>query len=248
MVNFTNPTNYTATITSLKIHILNNASVIAGATVSNLTVVQGNNTNVLVKAIWDPQSLGGNTSRAIGRDLLSQYISGWNTTLTFKTYNESIPHQPTLGEALSKFEVEIPTPRLSSPHVGEGDEDDSDRPRFIKEATFHIFSSTAVFTLQSPLQHSTIYIDNINATAFYNHTEPIGQILHDLPFKVPPGLSITPRLPVDWSSDSIGYDKMKKALGGDLKLAAKATVKIRLGHWSEEVWFEGEGIGAKIRL
>jgi len=169
------------------------------------------------------------------------YISGWNTTLTFQTHARSFAHQPTLGKALSNFPVTIPTPRLS---LGNGD----DKPHFIDDATFHLFSSTAQFTLLSPLQYSSIYIEHINATAFYNHTEPVGHIDYDLPFKVPPGSSVSPKLPVEWSFDSVGYEKLKNAIGGTLKFDAKGTVGIRLGQWSETVWYIGSGIGAEVRL
>ncbi|KAE9377752.1 hypothetical protein N431DRAFT_398774 [Stipitochalara longipes BDJ] len=250
-VNFTNPTEYTAHIPFVNIHILNNGSIIGDATLQNVDVIQGNNTDILVQATWDPTTFGGEEGAKIGRELLSQYISGFNTTLTFQTHEGSIPNQPGLGKALSKFAIEIPAPKLSGPSTGDDGQDDDDgdsKPHFITNAVFHLFSSTAVFTLLSPLQYSTIYIDNINATAFYNHTEPVGHIDYDLPFKVPPGLSQSPKLPVDWSIDSIGYEKLQKAIGGELKLDAQGTVVVRLGQWSEEVWYVGSGIGASVRI
>ncbi|KAH9223546.1 hypothetical protein DL95DRAFT_98253 [Leptodontidium sp. 2 PMI_412] len=241
-VNFTNPTEYSAQIPYFNIHILNNGSIIGDATANNITVTPGNNTGILVQASWDPTRFGGKKAAKIGRELLSQYISGFNTTLTFQTHKDSIPHQPDLGEALSQFSIEIPTPRLST------NGPDGDKPHFIDDATFHLLSSTATFTLISPLQYSTIYIENINATAFYNHSESVGQILYDLPFKVPPGSSESPKLPVDWSFDSVGYEALKKALGGTLKLDAKGTVQIKLGQWKETVWYVGSGIGASVRF
>ncbi|TVY73459.1 hypothetical protein LSUE1_G003340 [Lachnellula suecica] len=246
LVNFTNPTEYTAHIPFINIHVLNNGSILGDATARNINVVKGNNTNVLVQATWDPTKRGDGNARKIGRDLLSQYISGYNTTLTFQTHKDSIPYQPKLGKALSKFKIEIPTPRLGAPGDGKGI-DGHDKPQFLDDATFHLFSSTADFTLHSPLQHSTIYIERINATALYNHTEPIGKINYDLPFKVPPGVSKSPRLPVDWSLDSVGYEEIRKALGGTLKLDAKGIVKVRLGQWTETVWYVGSGIGASVR-
>lgn len=249
-VNFTNPTDYSARIPYINIHILNNDSIIGDATAHNIFVAPGNNSNILVDATWDPTGFGGLNGAKIGRELLSQYISGFNTTLTFKTHLDSIPHQPDLGIALSKFAIEIPTPRLSTPGVGNGgtDGDADSKPHFIDDATFHLLSSSATFTLISPLQYSTIYIETINATAFYNHTEPVGKIVYDLPFKVPPGSSESPRLPVDWSFDSVGYDAVKNALGGTLKLDASGVVGIRLGEWRETVWYKGKGIGAKVSL
>ena len=249
-VNFTNPTEYSAEVGYFNIHILNNGSVIGDATAKNIKVSTGNNTNILVEATWDPTAFGGEKGAAVGTELLSQYISGFNTTLTFQTHAGTFLRQPKLGKALSNFSIEIPTPRLSTPSPGdEGDgEGDNKKPHFIDDATFHLLSSTAQFTLLSPLQYSTIYIEDINATAFYNHTEPVGHILHDLPFKVPPGSSQSPRLPVEWSLGSVGYEAVKNALGGTLKLDAKGTVGIRLGQWSETVWYSGSGIGANIRF
>jgi hypothetical protein len=249
LVNFTNPTEYTAHIPLVSIHILNNGSIIGEATVKNISVGTGNNTNIPVQATWDPSTLGGDKAAKIGRELLSQYISGFNTTLTFRTYKGSIPNHPELGEALSKFSIQIPTPKLSGPSKGDGDGNGEDnKPHFIEDATFHLFSSTATFTLISPLQYSTIYIEHINATAFYNHTEPVGRILYDLPFKVPPGSSQSPKLPVDWSLDSVGYEALRNAMGGTLKLDAKGVVSVRLGQWTESIWYAGSGIGASVRL
>ncbi len=112
----------------------------------------------------------------------------------------------------------------------------------------HLLTSSATFTLLSPLPHSTIYVTYINATAFYNHTDAVGTILYELPIAVPPGATETPRLPVDWRLDSVGYEAVKQALGGTLKLDAKATVSVRVGQWQQTVWFIGGGIGAKIRI
>lgn len=206
---------------------------------------------MLVEATWDPTIFGGEKAAKIGRELLSQYVSGFNTTLTLQIHENTIPHQPKLGKALSKFKIELPTPRLSIPSTGDGsgDGDEGDhKPHFIDDATFHFFSSTAQFTLLSPFQYTSMYIEKINATAFYNHTDPVGHIDYDYPFKVPPGSSQTPKLPVDWSMGSVGYEALKNALGGTLKLDAKGTVGVRLGQWSETIWYVGSGIGATVRL
>lgn len=242
LVNITNPTQYTAIIPYLNIHILEHGQVLGEAIAKNLDLKLGNNTNVHVRATWDPASFGGQRALEVGRELLSDYVSGKNTTLTARAHRGSIPTMPLVGEALSKLNFTIPTPRIGLP----GDSDTNQR--FIKDATFHIFSSTATFGLVSPLQHNTLYIQHINATAFYNHTEPIGQIVHDETFPVPPGLSETPRLPVEWDPSRIGYDKLRRALGGELKLDAEANVTVRVGNWVENIHYTGKGIGAKVSL
>jgi hypothetical protein len=99
----------------------------------------------------------------------------------------------------------------------------------------------------SPLAKTSLYITSINATAFYNHTEPVGHIVYDIPFVVPPGGSETPRLPVDYNVGDAA-DKWKEALGGELKLDTKAKVGIKIGRYGVRIGFVGKGIGAKIRL
>ena len=111
----------------------------------------------------------------------------------------------------------------------------------------HLVSSTANFVLASPLKHTTIDITHINATAYY-HDDAVGKILYDGDLEVPPGESETPKLPVDWSLDSVGYDAIKSALGGTLKLKAFAYVGVRIGAFQERIWYRGRSIGAKVRL
>ena len=245
LVNITNPSPYTAYIPSVNIHLFHNDTLLGEATAEHMNVTAGNNTNLRVTATWNP-SRGGDNGVDVGRNLISQYISGRNVTVTIKTHKGTFPSQPTLGEALSKMNVTLDAPRIHLPGP-DGDDSDDQSVHFIREATFHLFGSTAVFTLVSPLERNTMYIEHINASAFYNHTEAIGRIVHDLPFAVTPGVSQTPRLPVDWSVGSIGFEKMRQALGGTLKLDAQALVGVRLGNWRETIWYEGRGIGAHVR-
>ncbi|KAF5572207.1 hypothetical protein FPANT_13262, partial [Fusarium pseudoanthophilum] len=242
LVNLTNPTPYAAVVPYLSVHILHDGELLGEAISRNVTFDLGKNTNLPVLAAWDPLRFGGEKAQAIGRKLLSDYVSGKNTTLTARTHKRSIPHVPIIGEALSKINITLPTPRITVP--GE-DEHEGEKPHFIADATFHLFSSTATFTLLSPLLYNTLYIEHINATALYNHTEPVGQIIHDEPFPATPGRSQTPRLPVIWSASSVGYGKLKEALGGSLKLDAIANVTVRLGSWTEKIHYTGKGIGAK---
>lgn len=260
MVNVTNPTKYFATIPYVNINILVNNTLLGHATVRDLEMAPGNNTNIPVTALWDPYTLGSERAAAVGRELLSQYISGWNTTLTLQMHNASIPSLPGIGRALSNFPVKFPTPRLGSPaspsKPGDGDDnpDNGEKkgPHFIEDATMHLITSTATFTLLSPLRTSTLYVTSIDATAIYKDDD-VGRIIYDLPFAVPPvdkdGNGVTsPRLPVDWSLGSVGYDAVKRALGGTLKLRAEAVVGVKLGRWEETIWFKGGSIGAHVRL
>lgn len=244
LVNITNPTPYSAHVPFVSLHVESNGTTIGEVFARNINIKPGNNTDLAVSARWSP-SIGGEEGVRRGRDLLSGYISGYSTNVTLRTHSETIPSLPRLGEALARLNFTLPAPRLRFP---DQDGDDDESPRFIRDATFHIFSSTATFTLVSPLLHNTIFIDKVNATALYNHTEPIGRIQYSFPFAVSPGVSVTPRLPVEWSMDSVGYDKLREALGGRLKLDGKGEVSVRLGRWTERLWYVGRGIGAGVRL
>ena len=72
-VNITNPTEYSATVPYVNIQMLNNGSILGHATAREVQVVPGANTDILVKALWDPEN---ETALDIGRELLSQYVSG----------------------------------------------------------------------------------------------------------------------------------------------------------------------------
>lgn len=241
LVNITNPTPYSASVPYFTAHVMKNGSVIGDATVRNARITRGRVEDLLISAVWEP-SRSGEEGREIGIDLVSGYLSGQNITLTVKAHEESIPAVPALGRALSNFDFEVAAPRLNLP----SDDPDSSG-RFIRDATFHLFSSTAAFTLVSPFTKNTLLLEWVNATAFYNHTEPVGRIDYDVPFAVPPGASRTPRLPVKWTMGSIGYEAVKRALGGRLKLDAQADVTIRIGAFRETIWYVGRGIGAAIR-
>jgi hypothetical protein len=81
LVNFTNPTKYSATVPYFNINILANGSQIGSATVRDMEVSPGNNTNKLASVLWDPYTYGGDKGKKIGAELLSQYISGTSTVV-----------------------------------------------------------------------------------------------------------------------------------------------------------------------
>lgn len=141
-VNLTNPTEYSTFVPYVNINILANKTVLGHAVARNLTVAPGNNTNLEVRAKWEPFQASGVEGKRVGRELLSQYISGFNTTLTLKTHENSIPSQPALGKALSILELTIDALSLTPPSPPEdgngdhdGDEEGGSGPHFIKDAT-----------------------------------------------------------------------------------------------------------------
>ncbi|RCI17369.1 hypothetical protein L249_2403 [Ophiocordyceps polyrhachis-furcata BCC 54312] len=242
--NLTNATPYTADIAYLSVHIMKQGHWVGEATVRNVALRAGHNSGLSGSAEWNPTTFGGSAAKEVGRRLMSDYLSGKETSIELKAHRGTIPSAPALGEALSTLNLTLRAPRLQLP----GDDGEEVKTGFLRQATLHLISSTATFTLASPLQHDSVRVKHIDATALYNHTEPVGRIVHDEAFDVRPGLSQTPRLPVDWTPGHVGLDKLKKALGGALKLDAVANVTLGLGLWTERIEYRGRGIGARVGL
>lgn len=63
-------------------------------------------------------------------------VAGYNTTVTVRTHEGTIPGLPKLGKALSKLGLEVQIPRVPVPHApGAGDDPDDDSKGFIQGAT-----------------------------------------------------------------------------------------------------------------
>ena len=75
-VNLTNPTPYSAYVPYVNISILTNGTVLGHAIAENITVIPGNNTNIPVRATWNPLEASGVNGSIVGREFISQYISG----------------------------------------------------------------------------------------------------------------------------------------------------------------------------
>lgn len=75
-VNFTNPTNYSATVPYADLHILINDTVIGNATAKDVQVNPGRNENILVTALYRPKEMSGDKGEHIGLEAVSRYISG----------------------------------------------------------------------------------------------------------------------------------------------------------------------------
>lgn len=100
----------------------------------------------------------------------------------------------------------------------------------------------------SPLLNTTLEVTSIDANAFYETDEEVGTINYYDPFSVPPGLSHSPRLPVDLKLGGIGYDAVRRAVGGSLSLDTIAKVGVKVENYNDTILYRGKGITAKVKL
>ena len=117
----------------------------------------------------------------------------------------------------------------------------------------HILSSTATFVLHNPFPKTPIIIYNLSGEAVYNDTK-LGSVCYDREWEIlagreagEGGLSLSPRLPVEWRLGGAAYRAMMAALNGDLRIDAKANATVGVGEWKGKVQFEGGGLRAGIR-
>ena len=118
---------------------------------------------------------GGNCSHStsqvsdfLGLGFYQLTETGYNTTLTLKTHNGTVPTQPRLGHALSSISIEIPTPKLTPPknpnHPDDEDDDrDENAPHFIDDATVGPASLPSLpMPILNPLTTLLVPYNNLN--------------------------------------------------------------------------------------
>lgn len=134
-MNFTNPTEYSATVPFVDVLMLYNGTGLAHIVARDIFVVPGNNTNVSIDFSWSPLDIGGIDGKEAGRALISSFMSSPNTTVTIQTHEGTIPALPDIGKGLSAVLIDVPVPRLSTPGSPDGDDEDNHTPRFIQDST-----------------------------------------------------------------------------------------------------------------
>lgn len=206
-----------------------------------------------------------------GAKMLGQYLSGDQTLVTLRAYEDSMPSRPELARALAAVPIEItlPLPQMELP-TDDGDDADSqsmaveksdndkDKPHhsgspFLVKSSFHFFTSTASFVLRNPLNESVL-IDRLSAVASYRGG-PVGTLEFDASLLGEKPIVLagdaptteTPRLPVRWSARGIGRDALRAALGGTLTLNATAEATVRVARFGPiELNLTATDVGAGV--
>jgi hypothetical protein len=160
---------------------------------------------------------------------------------------DSFPGNPELSSALSGFNITLPVPGI---HAKDPETSNSKHTSpFIHSATVHLLSRTAQFELYNPLSNAEIILASLYANATYND-EIVGSILEpDFNFAVRPGregYTMTDKIPLEVGT--VGYEVIRRALGGELVVDAIADVVVHIGNWIGRIRYHGKGVGASIRL
>ncbi|KAI9240108.1 MAG: hypothetical protein BYD32DRAFT_409529 [Podila humilis] len=257
-----NPSNISASLGDLSFLWSFDGYEIGMATSPELTLGVGNNTieayGMMNPSLhcdrrqYDPLCDPEEAIRA-AREFISRYISGDNTTsIKVLGYPEST-HIPLLQPMMESFSIESSLPELDQ--------------EFLISATMYLLSSSLIMELKNPLD-TIITVLYINGTASYKD-EPLGHILIDFekdmaspkpilslkPILIPAndhqnetsGYVKTPRLPVMFDLSSVGYEALKKALGGSLEVDVLCHIKAKVGSMVTWVDFVKDGVVANVR-
>jgi hypothetical protein len=134
-MNFTNPTDYSAKIPFVDVLMFYNETALAHIVARNISIIPGHNANVSIEFLWSPLDIGGADGKQAGRSLMASVASGYNTTVTIKTYQGTIPSLPKIGQGLSAIPIDVSVPRLSDPGSPDNGDEDGNNSRFIQDST-----------------------------------------------------------------------------------------------------------------
>ncbi|ORY83095.1 hypothetical protein BCR37DRAFT_392454 [Protomyces lactucae-debilis] len=232
-VGIQNPTPYGGYVHAINVLMVYNGSVIGSLTGRNITLQPGGNVSVDALLMYDPTLYGHAAENcAAFSQMLSLYLSELPVNLTLRAHAESVPGMPNLSNALAHLPLEfsMPIPQLHFPDDSGDDNDDgagSSGSRFLISAKFHVFSSTAQFTLRNPLNES-VTITELDAQARY-HEDEVGIIQYTYPITLDGDAPTTEtsRLPVSWSLPP--SDILRKAIRGTLRVNATAQCRVSIG-------------------
>ncbi|KAG0294717.1 hypothetical protein BGZ97_004996 [Linnemannia gamsii] len=250
-----NPSNISADLGDLSFLWSYGGYLIGMASVPQLQLHAGNNTIECI-GMMDPsihclrkhdKTCDPELARNASREFISKYISGDNSTSIDVLGYPGSTHIPLLQPMLSSFSISSGLPAI---------EDD-----FLISTTMYLLSSTIVLELKNPLD-TAITVLYINGTAFYKD-EPLGHVNvdfeHDIvspkPILIPAndhqnetsGYVKTPKLPVMFDLSSVGYEALKKALGGTLEVDVSCHIKAKVGSMLMWVDFAKDGIQSNVK-
>ncbi|KAG0227544.1 hypothetical protein BGW42_002903 [Actinomortierella wolfii] len=253
----TNPSSISADLGSLSFFWGYNGFLIGLATVPRAVLQPGENM-VETFGMMDPAldcrqrahdpTCNPDDAVAAARAFLSGYISGDNTTAIDVLGHAESTKLPLLQPVISSLKLRSTLPVM---------EED-----FLLSSTMYLLPASIVLELRNPLD-TMIWVLYLNGTAFYKG-EPLGHVRvdfeHDIttpkPIEIPAndhrgepdsGYVKTPRLPVTYELSSVGYEALKRALGGTLEVDVLCHIKARVGNMILWIDYRRESVPTQVR-
>ncbi|KAJ2818856.1 hypothetical protein GGI24_004969, partial [Coemansia furcata] len=126
-------------------------------------------------------------------------------------------------------------------------------PHVLHDVIFHIFGMSAEATVVNPVSGANIWLQSIEAIGYYKGDIPLGTLQYnfvsssmDNGFLIPFNRAVTtPRLPITANETSIGWDVVRKAIGGTLDVDVFTNLKVLVGNAPLNLTILGHGAPVK---
>ncbi|KAJ1827030.1 hypothetical protein LPJ56_001881 [Coemansia sp. RSA 2599] len=253
-VDLDNPFSYGAYLSDMAMHIGFAGLRIARIGVKELAVGQGSNTITIYIDFYnhpeDPRQKMLFLNASSGKPLTIE-LSGFPNCTTIAPLEASLR-----GFTQS---VTIDPSKLGNGHGGLAL---GQLPKVLREVIFHVFSLTAEATVVNPVSGAGIWLQAIEAIGYHNGDIPLGTLSYnfmtDTPRRTPAssnGLLLpynqsvaTPRLPITANETSIGWDVVRRAIGGTLDVDVFTNIQVLVGRAQFNVTAMGRNAPVKIRF
>ncbi|KAJ2728229.1 hypothetical protein IW152_006032 [Coemansia sp. BCRC 34962] len=137
-------------------------------------------------------------------------------------------------------------------------------PRALHEVIFHIFGISAEATVVNPVSGADIWLQSIEAISYYKGDIPLGTLQYNFTSDTPSSLAssnvskgflmpfnraaTTPRLPITANETSIGWDVVRRAIGGSLDIDVFTSLQVLVGNAPLNLTILGRGAPVKVRF
>jgi len=224
LVELSNPINYTLSIPVMEMALVYEGAIIGRVMLFNVEMEK--NATIQTNGIWKK-------SLAAER-FASQYISGEDPIMTVLADEGTFPTAPKLSQALSGFNISLPFPKITRA-----------RHQFLLGGSFHLLSQTASFIVENPLD-SEVQVTSLDASIAYDGKT--FATIDTFSWKIPPGVHMSVKLPVDIDYSSIDRSVLWSAIGGTLQVDGHAKFNMSIGKMHDaQLFYTGKGLDADIR-
>ncbi|KAJ2710718.1 hypothetical protein H4R19_003612 [Coemansia spiralis] len=247
-----NPFSYGAFLTDLALMVKYNGLHIATVGTTQLSLLQGVSNATANVAFHnhpaDPRQQEFFMAASSGRSITIE-VAG------FPNCTSILPLEASLREFSQEVTIDLSDRGGSGVFVG-------NFPRVVREVVFRIFSMTAEATVVNPVSGADIWLQSIDAVAYYRGHIPLGTLQYDFTAPDPrqhgPPLSglllpygravTTPQLPIVANKTSIGWDVVRRAIGGTLDVDVLTNTRVRIGQAQLNVTTMGKNAPIKVRF
>ncbi|KAJ2704400.1 hypothetical protein FB645_003325 [Coemansia sp. IMI 203386] len=253
-IDLDNPYSYGAYLSELAMHVGFAGLRVAKIGIKELAIRQGANKIIVYVDFYnhpkDPRQKMMFLQASSGKPMTVE-ISGFPNCTTIA------PLEASLRDFSQR--VTVDTSKLKDGHGGLAL---GQLPKVLREVVFHVFSLSAEATVANPVSGAGIWLQAIEAIGYHQGDIPLGTLSYNFMdgssrrtpassngFLLPYNQSVTtPRLPITANETSIGWDVVRRAIGGTLDVDVFTNIQVLVGKAQFNITAMGKNAPVKIRF